>query len=113
MVSAERARRSKDAWLSYLAIQVLWAALILLTPMAASLHPSKFWALPFSGITMVNGLHLTYYRREYDVLMKRLAASVPFTQRFASTRYAPEYYLPLGVGYTLFGVLSAILIVLY
>lgn len=87
--------RGRSALWRYLGIQVAWGLLVLLTPVAMGIHPSRLWAAPFGFITMAGGLHLTYFRH----VMPR--------------RCNPEYYLPLGIAYTLFGVASVTLVVFH
>lgn len=103
--------RDRSALASYLAIQVVWGLLVLLTPVAMSLYPSRVWALPFGCVTVAGGLHLTYFRYEYNALVERVVATVPVFRYFVPSRPNPELYLPLGLAYTLFGVASVTLAV--
>ena len=107
----ERTHRSRSALLSYLGIQVFWGLLVVLTPVAAAIHPSKLWAVPFGCVTMAGGMHLTYFRYEYNALVERLTSSFPFLRYVAPGRYNPEYYLPVGIAYTLLGVVSVALVI--
>lgn len=109
MECEERKHRSRGALLSYLGIQVFWGLLIVLTPVAAAVHPSRLWAVPFGFVTMAGGMHLTYFRYEYNVLVERITNDFPLLRRVVPRRYNPEYYLPLGVAYTLLGVVSVAL----
>ncbi len=103
--------RDRSALASYLAIQVVWGLLVLLTPVAMSLYPSRVWALPFGCVTVAGGLHLTYFRYEYNALVERVVTTVPAFRHFVPSRPNPELYLPLGVAYTLFGIASVTLAV--
>lgn len=103
--------RDRSALLTYLAIQSVWGLLVLLTPVAVGLHPSRIWALPFGCVTVAGGLHLVYFRHEYNALVERVAVAVPFFRHFIPSRPSPELYLPLGVAYALFGIASVTLAV--
>jgi hypothetical protein len=98
--------REWRAWMSYLGIQAAWLLLVFLTPLGVSVHPSKLWAIPFGCITIAGGLHLTYFRFEYSALVQKVVGLLPLARHLFSVRHNPGYYLPLGVGYTLFGVAS-------
>ena len=80
--------------------------LVLLTPGAVRVHPSQLWAAPFGLITIAGGLHLTYFRHEYNALVGRVTEFLPLFRHAVPCRCSPEYYLPLGIAYTLFGVAS-------
>ncbi len=103
--------RSRYALLSYLCIQVFWGLLVVLTPVAAAIHPTKLWAIPFGLVTMAGGVHLTYFRYEYNALVERIVSASPLLRYIVPGRYNPEYYLPVGIVYTLLGVISVILVV--
>jgi hypothetical protein len=109
--------RDRSALWSYLSIQVAWCLLVLLTPVAMGIHmgihPSRLWAAPFEFITMAGGLHLTYFRHEYNALVGRVTELLPVFRRVMPRRCDPEYYLPLGIAYTLFGVASVTLVVFH
>lgn len=107
----ERRHRSRSALLSYLGIQAFWGLLVILTPLAAAIHPSRLWAVPFGCVTMAGGVHLTYFRYEYNALVERTTSVFPFLRHILPARYNPEYYLPVGVAYTLLGVVSVALVV--
>ncbi len=106
----DRPHRSRSALLSYLGIQAFWGLLVILTPFAATIHPTRLWAIPFGCVTMAGGLHLTYFRYEYNALVERITSGFPFLRYIAPGRYNPEYYLPVGIGYTLLGIISVALI---
>jgi hypothetical protein len=103
--------RDRSALASYLAIQVVWGLLIVLTPVAMGLYPSRVWALPFGLVTVAGGLHLMYFRHEYNLLVERVVVAVPFFRYFVPSRPNPELYRPLGMAYTLFGIASVTLAV--
>lgn len=108
--------RIKAAWLSYLSIQVFWALCVVLIPVALSFYPSRFWALPFCIVTASGGLHMTLFWREYNALLRKTIKLLPF-ERYVIRYLAPaqrdqRHFLLFGAGYTLFGVVSAALIVL-
>ncbi len=105
--------RDRSALWSYLGIQVAWGLLVLLTPVALGIHPSRLWAAPFGFITMAGGPHLTYFRHEYNALVGRVAELLPVFRHVMPRRCDPEYYLPLGIAYTLFGVASVTLVVFH
>lgn len=107
----EFTRRSRSALLSYLGIQVFWGLLVVLTPVAAAIHPSKLWAVPFGCVTVAGGMHLTYFRYEYNTLVGRITSSLPLLRYIVPGRYNPEYYLPVGIAYTLLGVASVALVI--
>ncbi|MGH3089478.1 MAG: hypothetical protein ACRDSJ_19475 [Rubrobacteraceae bacterium] len=113
MSRRKREHRWKAAWGSFVCIQVFWAMLVVLTPIAISLHPSKLWALPFACVTMAGGMHLTFFRREYHRLVEKFTAIFPTARYFFAPVHRPKYYLPLGVAYTLFGAGCAIAIAFY
>lgn len=105
--------RGRSALWSYLGIQVVWGLLVLLTPVAMGVHLSRLWAAPFGFITIAGGLHLTYFRSEYNALVGRVTESLPLLRYLVPGRYNPEYYLPLGIAYTLVGVASVALVVFH
>lgn len=107
----ERTRRSRSALFSYLGIQAFWGLLLVLTPVAAAIHPSKLWAVPFGCVTMAGGMHLTYFRYEYNLLVERITSGLPFLRYVVPGRCNPEYYLPVGVAYTMLGLISVVLII--
>ena len=92
-------------------IQVIWLLCIFLTPPALKLYPSKLWALPFCLVTIVNGLHMIFFRHEYNAVLRRAARIVPYASYLTPLREDPKYFLPLGTAYTLFGVASVVLLI--
>ena len=100
----------ETVWLSFLGIQVVWLLLVVLTPIAASLYPSKIWLAPFGCVTIAGGLHLVYFRREYDVLLRKLVRFSPRARYLVPARREAIYLLLFGIGYALFGVVSLTLV---
>ncbi len=107
-----RIRRRKTAWSSYLAIQVFWVLCVVLVPLAFGAYPSKYWALLFCLVTVAGGAHLTYFRSEYDHIFRKAAGFLPFSRRPGWAERNPKYLLPIGVVYSLFGLASALLVIL-
>lgn len=109
--------RTKSAWISYLSIQTFWVLCALLTPVAVSLWPSKLWALPFCTVTAAGGLHMTFFWREYNALLRKMMRLVPFSRlliRYLTpSQRDPSHFLTLGVIYTLAGIVSAALVIFY
>lgn len=108
----ERGIRTRTAWLSYLAIQAAWLLLIFLMPLAFDAHPSRYWSIPFCCITVAGGLHLTYFRHEYAALLRKILGLFPPARYVMPSLKNPRYLLPLGVAYMLFGVTSALTVIL-
>jgi hypothetical protein len=107
-----RIRRRKTAWSSYLGIQAFWALCVVLVPLAFGAYPSKYWALLFCLVTVAGGLHLIYFHREYDHILRKAAGFLPFSRRPGWAGTDPRYLLPIGIAYSLFGVVSALLVIL-
>ena len=97
--------------MSYVTIQVIWLLCIFLTPPALKLYPSKLWAVPFCLVTIANGLHMIFFRYEYNSVLRRAARILPYAHYLAPFREDPKYFLPLGTAYTLFGVASIVLLI--
>jgi hypothetical protein len=95
---------------SYVTIQVIWLLCIFVTPPALKLYPSKLWALPFCLVTVANGLHMIFFRYEYNAVLRRAMRFLPYAQFLTPLREEPRYFLPLGTAYTLFGVASIVLL---
>jgi hypothetical protein len=96
---------------SYVTIQVIWLLCVLITPPALKLHPSKLWALPFCLVTVANGLHMIFFRYEYNAVLRRAARILPYAEYLTPLREDPKYFLPLGAAYTLFGLASVVLLI--
>jgi hypothetical protein len=109
----KREHRWRAAWVSFISIQAFWMMLVVLTPVAIGLYPSKLWALPFACVTMAGGAHLTYFRREYSRLVEKFIGLFPASKYFFAPVHNPRYYLPIGVGYMLFGAFCAVAIAFY
>ena len=92
--------------MSYVTIQVIWLLCVLITPPALKLYPSKLWALPFCLVTVANGLHMIFFRYEYNAVLRRAARILPYAEYLTPLREDPRYFLPLGAAYTLFGLAS-------
>lgn len=103
--------RIKTAWFTYVGIQIFWALCVLLLPVAIGLHPSKLWAVPFCCVTIAGGLHLTIFRHEYNALLRKASRVIPYAKYITPAQQRSEYFVPLGVAYTLFGVLSLALVI--
>jgi hypothetical protein len=103
--------RIKAAWVSYATIQVIWVLCIFLTPVAVNLHPSKLWAVPFCCVTVANGMHMIFFRYEYNAVLRRAVRLVPYARFITPSQNDPKYFLPFGMAYAMLGVVSAILVV--
>ena len=107
--------RIKTAWFTYLGIQAFWLVLVVATPLALSLYPSKLWAVPFCGITAAGGLHMMAFYREYNALLRKAVRLFPFERYVlpyvAPAQRDPRHFLLFGSGYTLMGVISAALVI--
>lgn len=103
--------RIKAAWLSYLSIQVFWLLCILVTPVLVGLYPSRFWVIPLCCVTAANGLHLTFFRREYNALLRKATALFPYARYLTPAQTDPKYFLPFGLAYTLFGLIPIALVI--
>ena len=57
------------------------------------------------------GLHLVFFRREYDEILRKAVRLFPFARQPTLAQRDPRYILPLGIAYTLFGVASALLVI--
>ena len=91
-------------------IQVIWLVCVFATPLALELYPSKLWAVPFCLVTVANGLHMIFFRYEYNAVIRRAMRILPYAQFLSPLREEPRYFLPLGTAYTLFGVASILLL---
>lgn len=107
-----RIRRRKVAWSSYLGIQVFWLLCVVLVPLAFGVYPSRYWALLFCLVTIAGGTHLTYFRSEYDHVLRKASGFLPFSRYPGWADRNPRYLLPIGVAYTFFGAAAALLVVL-
>jgi hypothetical protein len=96
---------------SYVTIQVIWLLCVLITPPALKLYPSKLWALPFCLVTVANGLHMIFFRYEYNAVLRRATRVLPYAEYLTPLRDDPKYFLPLGAAYTLFGLSSIALLI--
>lgn len=96
--------------MSYVTIQALWVLCILLTPVALKLYPSKFWAVPFCLVTVANGLHMCFFRYEYNAVIRKAIRIIPYARYVTPSQDDPKYFLPFGAAYTLFGVASIVLV---
>ena len=96
--------------MSYLVIQVIWLVCVFATPLALELYPSKLWAVPFCLVTVANGLHMIFFRYEYNAVLRRAMRILPYAQFLTPLREEPRYFLPLGTAYTLFGLASIVLL---
>jgi hypothetical protein len=107
--------RIKTAWFTYLGIQVFWLVLVLATPPVLGLYPSRLWAVPFCAVTAMGGLHMMVFYREYNALLRKTVRLFPFERHVlryvAPVQRDPRHFLLFGSGYTLFGVVSAALVV--
>ena len=97
--------------MSYVIIQVIWLICIFVTPPALKLYPSKLWALPFCLVTVANGLHMIFFRYEYNAVLRRAMRILPYTRYLTPLREDPKYFLPLGTAYALFGLASIALLI--
>ena len=91
-------------------IQVIWLLCVLVTPPALKFYPSKLWALPFCLVTVANGLHMIFFRYEYNAVLRRATRILPYARYLTPLREDPKYFLPLGAAYTLFGLTSVVLL---
>ncbi len=108
--------RIQSAWASYLGIQTFWVLCVLLTPPGLGLYPSKLWALPFCFVTAAGGLHMVFFRYEYNALLRKMVRRFPFSRHLirylTPAQRDPKYFVPIGTAYTLAGVASMALVVL-
>ena len=96
--------------MSYVTIQVIWLLCIFVTPPALKLYPSKLWALPFCLVTVANGLHMIFFRYEYNAVVRRAVRILPYARYLTPSQSDPKYFLPLGTAYALFGLASIVLL---
>jgi hypothetical protein len=82
---------------SYVIIQVIWLLCVLITPPAL--------------VTVANGLHMIFFRYEYNSVLRRAMRILPYAEYLTPLRDDPKYFLPLGAAYTLFGVASVVLLI--
>jgi hypothetical protein len=94
-----------------LVIQVIWLVCVFATPLALELYPSKLWAVPFCLVTVANGLHMIFFRYEYNSVLRRAMRILPYAEYLTPLRDDPKYFLPLGAAYTLFGLASVALLI--
>ena len=92
-------------------IQVIWLVCVFATPLALELYPSKLWAVPFCLVTVANGLHMIFFRYEYNAVLRRAMRILPYAQFLTPLREDPRYFLPLGAAYTLFGLASIVMLI--
>ena len=102
--------RIKTAWLSYVGIQVAWVLLVFFTPIGVHAYPSRLWALPFCCITSAGGLHMTFFRYEYNALLRKAVQLFPYARYVTPSQRSSAFFLPVGIVYTLVGVASAALV---
>src|SRR4029453_19672565 len=88
--------RIMAAWVSYVTIQVIWLLCVLLTPPALKLYPSKLWALPFCLVTVANGLHMIFFRYEYNAVLRRAIRILPYAEYLNPFREDPKNFPPLA-----------------
>jgi len=96
---------------SYLVIQVIWLVCVFLTPLALELYPSKLWAVLFCLVTVANGLHMIFFRYEYNAVVRRAVRILPYARYLTPSQTEPKYFLPLGSAYALFGFASLVLVI--
>ena len=96
--------------MSYVTIQAIWMLCVFLTPVGIHFHPTKFWAVPFCLVTVANGLHMIFFRYEYNAVVRRAVRLVPYARYVSPSQNDPKYFLPFGVAYTLFGIVSTALV---
>jgi hypothetical protein len=96
---------------SYLVIQVVWLVCVFVTPLAVELYPSKLWAVPFCLVTVANGLHMIFFRYEYNAVVRRAVRILPYARYLTPSQSDPKYFLPLGTAYALFGFASIVLVI--
>ena len=99
------------AWVSYLVIQVIWLICVFVTPLALELYPSKLWAVPFCLVTVANGLHMMFFRYEYNAVVRKAVRVLPYARYLTPSQKEPKYFLPLGTAYALFGFASILLVI--
>ena len=92
--------------MSYVAVQVVRVLCVLLVPVGIHFHPTKLWAVPFCLVTVANGLHMIFFRYEYNAVVRRAAGLVPYARFISPAQYDPRLFVPLGTAYALFGVVS-------
>ncbi len=97
--------------MSYVTIQVIWLLCIFVTPPALKLYPSKLWAVPFCLVTVANGLHMIFFRYEYNAVLRRAVRILPYAQYLTPSRDGPEILPAAGTAYTLFGLASIVLLI--
>ncbi len=97
--------------MSYLVIQVIWLVCVFVTPLALELYPSKLWAVPFCLVTVANGLHMMFFRYEYNAVVRRAVRIFPYARYLTPSQTEPKYFLPLGTAYALFGFASIVLVI--
>ncbi len=85
---------------------------VVLVPLAFGAYPSRYWALLFCLVTVAGGAHLIYFRTEYDHVLRKAAGFLPLSRRPGWADSNPRYLLPIGVAYSLFGVASALVVIL-
>ena len=110
-IEREHRYRISAAWVSYLVIQVVWLACVFATPLALELYPSKLWAVPFCLVTVANGLHMIFFRYEYNAVVRRAVRVLPYARYLTPSQKDPKYFLPFGAAYTLFGLGSIALVI--
>ena len=91
---------------------MIWLACVFVTPLALELYPSKLWAVPFCMVTVANGLHMMFFRYEYNAVVRKAGRILPYARYLTPSQTEPKYFLPLGTAYTLFGFTSILLVIL-
>ena len=89
---------------------MIWLVCVFVTPLALDLYPSKLWAVPFCLVTVANGLHMIFFRYEYNAVLRRAMRILPYARYLTPLREDPRYFLPLGAAYTLFGLATVALL---
>ena len=91
---------------------MIWLACVFVTPLALELYPSKLWAVPFCMVTVANGLHMMFFRYEYNAVVRKAVRILPYARYLTPSQTEPKYFLPLGTAYTLFVFTSILLVIL-
>ena len=70
-------------------------------------------AVPLCLVTVATGLHLTFFRHEYNALLRKTVHLIPYARYVTPAQRDPKYFLPFGLAYTLFGIITAIMVIIY
>lgn len=98
--------------MSYVFVQAIWMLCVLLTPVGIHFYPTKLWAVPFCLVTVANGLHMIFFRYEYNAVVRRAAGLIPYARFISPAQYDPRYFVPFGGVYALFGIVSVALVLM-